>query len=93
MVCYEYDKSELTILETKMESDYEFCFQIFDEQVLRRLKQLRAEVENNDDLTDVHFVTKLDHQYLAGVRHNFRLEFILLLFKYGIINAISRNQE
>lgn len=93
MVRYEYDQALLSIQELKTESDYEFHFRVQDENVLRRLKQLRSEVENNDDLTDVHFVTQPGSVYLASVRHDFRMEFVLFMFKYGIVDAVHRERN
>lgn len=88
MVRYEYLKSELTISETKTSADYEFTFKVFDDGVVRRLKQVRAEVEGNKDLTDVHFATQPGNVYVAAVRHNYRVEFLLMLFKYEVIEKL-----
>jgi hypothetical protein len=84
------NKADLSIQELKTEADYEFRFHVHDDQVLSRLKQLRSEEENNDVLTDVHFATQTGNVYIAAVRHNFRIEFVLLMFKYGIITAVRR---
>jgi hypothetical protein len=55
-----------------------------------RLKQLRNEVETNDDLTDVVFGTQPGNRYVANVRTNFRVEFLLLMFKYELLQAVKR---
>jgi len=88
VVRYEYLKSDLSICETKTSADYEFTFKVFDDGVVRRLKQVRAEVEGNEDLTDVHFSTHQGNVYMAMVRHNFRVEFLLMLFKYEVIEKL-----
>jgi hypothetical protein len=88
LVRYEFANSLLTITETKTDADYEFTFKVFEDGVIRRLKQVRAEVEGNTDLTDVHFATQPDNVYTATVRHDFRMEFLLLLFKYEIVDKL-----
>lgn len=90
MVSYEYDKNQLTITENKTNSDYEFEFKVIDDNTVRLLKQVRSEVENNDDLTDVSFATSPGNVYTAVVRHSFRTEFILMLFKYQVIRTVKQ---
>lgn len=91
MITYEYHKGELTITERKTVSDYEFEFKVHSDNVLRHLKEVRNELEGNDDLTDVSFATSPGNVYSAAVRHNFRTDFLLILFKHQVLHTVKRD--
>ena len=90
MVTYEFDPAKITVTERHSGVEYEFVLEVFDEGLRQRLKQLRLEVETNDDLTDVVFGSQPGNRYLANVRTNFRVEFLLLMFKYELLLAVKR---
>jgi hypothetical protein len=90
VVTYEYDSSKIKISERHSGVEYEFEFEVLDDEMKARLKQLRNEVETNDDLTDVVFGTQPGNRYVANVRTNFRVEFLLLMFKYELLQAVKR---
>jgi len=91
MVTYEFDAQVVTVEEMQAAAgECEFQFRIHEPAAEERLKALRSEVENNRDLTDVVFGTLGPEAYQAIVRPNFRVDFLLLLFKYELLHAVKR---
>ncbi|MCX7570757.1 hypothetical protein OS242_12380 [Tumebacillus sp. DT12] len=90
MVTYEFDPAKIKVTERHSGVEYEFEIDVLDEEMRGRLKQLRLEVENNDDLTDVVFGTQPGNHYVVNVRTNYRVEFLLLMFKYELLVAVKR---
>ncbi|WP_248927339.1 hypothetical protein [Paenibacillus hamazuiensis] len=96
MISYDYDKKCLEISEKSNGPDTEFRIRILSQdqdgqEAAQALKKIRYDFERNDVLTDVLFYVHPNRDYQIIVRKDYYLDFMLSLFKYGLLSQISHN--
>ncbi|WP_091185774.1 hypothetical protein [Paenibacillus catalpae] len=78
-------------MESKNGEDIEFHLQVLDhaEEILPKLKAVRAFFESDDVYTDVLFYIYPNHRYSAIVRPEFYAEFVLQLMKHRLLKRVE----
>ena len=86
---YQFDQTMLDLKESPNGEDVEFTLQIFNDELKNRLTEIRKYFNTNKILTDVHVYIHPNNRYQIIVRKDFRLEFILQLFKQQLVREIK----
>jgi hypothetical protein len=91
MLAYQYNNKDIEIVESRNGEDIEFHLQVLDhvEEILPKLKAVRAFFESDDVYTDVLFYTYPNHRYSAIVRPEFYADFVLQLMKHKLLIQVE----
>jgi hypothetical protein len=86
---YKYDAQLLEIKETTNGDDLEFTITLLDNQLKKGLKLVREYFEENKILTDIHYYIHPNNRYQIIVRKDFYNEFLIQLFRQGLLQEIK----
>jgi hypothetical protein len=86
---YKYDAQLLDIKETTNGDDLEFTITLLDNQLKKRLKLVREYFEENKILTDIHYYIHPNNRYQIIVRKDFYNEFLIQLFRQGLLQEVK----
>ncbi|TBL80412.1 hypothetical protein [Paenibacillus thalictri] len=91
---YDWDRSviDMKSVEEVME-DFEFSIRIVDPAYADTIKRIQQIFENNEVLTDVFFYAFPHHEYRIVVRKDFYVDFILQLFRHGLLTRLEWQKE
>ncbi|MDR0268538.1 hypothetical protein [Paenibacillus sp.] len=90
MLIYHCKEDVAIITETVNEEDVEFRMRLLQvEPYLDRLKEIRHHFEENDIYTDVLFYIYKNHEYVAIVRRQYYVDFVLALMKHGLLRSVE----
>ncbi|MCZ8521863.1 MULTISPECIES: hypothetical protein [Paenibacillus] len=91
---YDWNPSviEIKMVEAVM-NDYEFSITILEPSLFDTMKQIQKMFEGNHVLTDVFVYTYANHEYRVVVRKDYYGDFILQLFKYGLLTKVEWKEE
>lgn len=86
---YKYDDKKLTLQESPNGEDIEFSLCLLDPELKKRLVNIRDYFNANNISTDILVYTHPNNKYQIIVRKDFYEDFLLQLFKQGLLVEIK----
>ncbi|WP_223593057.1 hypothetical protein [Neobacillus bataviensis] len=86
---YKYNEQLLEITETVNGNDIEISITLIDSELKKNLKKVRDFFDENDVISDIYFYIHPNNKYQIIVRKDFYNEFIIQLFRQGLLKEIK----
>jgi len=86
---YSYDSKLIQLNESANGDDIEFFITLYDNELKKKLMQVRKYFDDNKVLTDIHYYIHPNNNYQVIVRNDFYNEFIIQLFSQQLLKEIK----